>query len=319
MFMKESKLLNVLFLGGAKRVSLAERFLKSAKKMGINLNIFSYEIDKNVPISNFAQIIIGLRWNDKEILDHLLQVISKYNINMILPFVDPAVLILAKLKTKIKDVFIPVSSEKVCNTFFDKIEANNWFIKNGLLTPEETDKLPLIAKPRKGSASKGIIIIQSKEELKYFDDNFNQKEYLIQKFIKGEEYSVDCYVSVKGEILSIVPRRRLEVTSGEVTKSVTVRDNEIISLTFKILKTESFIGPITIQFIRELESRRLFVIEINTRFGGGVILSIEAGVDIFSILLKDYFDISNKPVYDWKENLLMTRAYREFFQNANNY
>lgn len=316
--MKKNKPVNILFLGGAKRVSLGERFIESAKNMNERLNIFSYELNRHVPISSLANIIIGLKWGDKRILDHLSKIIAEFNIDIVLPFVDGSTVIAAKLKKKHKDIFIPVSDESVCNTFFDKVIANRWFVKNGFPVPKGTDQPPLIAKPRKGSASKDIIIISNHKELKIFINNFNKKDYLIQRFIKGEEYSVDCYISIKGDILAVVPRRRIEVISGEVTKSVTIKDYKIIEFTNKILRICKFKGPLTMQFIKEEKTTKLFIMEINPRFGGGVIVSIEAGADIPTMILKDYFGIANKPVYDWKEHLLMTRAYREVFQYANN-
>lgn len=317
--MKKNKTVNILFLGGAKRVSLGERFNKSAKTIGISLNIFSYELDKYVPISSIAEVIIGLKWNDRKIIKNLLNVISELNINIVLPFVDPAIIIAARLKKENKNVFVPVSNESICKVFFDKKKAKDWFVKNGFPVPENMKKLPLIAKPCKGSASKGVVIIRNDRELEYFINNFNQEDYLIQRFLEGEEYSVDCYVSSEREILSVVPRKRVEVTAGEVTKSVTVKDYKIIEMTKKILSRDKFIGPVNIQFIKENKTGRLFVIEVNPRFGGGVIVSIEAGADIPSMILRDFLGISNRPTYNWKENLLMIRTHREFFQDADNY
>ena len=55
-----SKKLNILFLGGGKRTSLAERFLESGRKMNLKVNIFSYEISNEVPINSMAKIIVIL-------------------------------------------------------------------------------------------------------------------------------------------------------------------------------------------------------------------------------------------------------------------
>ena len=55
--MKEN--INILFLGGAKRVSLAEKFIQEGKELNKNITIFSYELDDNVPISFVGKIIIG--------------------------------------------------------------------------------------------------------------------------------------------------------------------------------------------------------------------------------------------------------------------
>jgi len=316
--MGNKKSVNILFLGGAKRLSLGERFLRAGDELNANVNIFSYELDKYVPISAIAtNVIVGLRWDDQRIIEHLLTTIREYSIHIVLPFVDPATTVSAKLKAVGENIFAPVSDESVCETFFDKIRANRWFVENRIPVPESTNEFPLIAKLRKGSASKGIVIIRNTVEWRFFADSYNQENYLVQRFIEGDEYSIDCYISTKGEIMSVVSRKRIEIAEGEVTKSVTVRDNEIIELANKILIRCKCVGPLTMQVIREEKTGKLFVLEINPRFGGGVLVSIEAGANIPSMILKDYFGICNTPVSDWKENVLMARAYREVFHCAN--
>lgn len=315
--MRNNKTVNILFLGGAKRVSLGERFIYSAKKLGVKLNIFSYELDKCAPIASLAKVIIGLRWSDKAVLQHLSGIITQFNINIALPFVDQACMTAAALKEKDNRVFVPVSPTSVCKLFFNKIKSNKWFIKNDFPVPNETVTTPLIAKPRNGSASKNIIIIKNKKDLALMQDRLISRDYLIQRFINGREYSVDCYVSMSGDIISIVPRKRLDVSDGEVIKSVTVRDQVMNKMSKKIISCAGLRGPITIQFIRENESGKTFIMEVNPRFAGGVILSIAAGADIPEMILHEYLGIPNKPFSNWKENLLMSRAYREYFYETN--
>ena len=223
------KEIKILFLGGAKRVSLAERFISSGKMLGYEIKIYSYELDRFVPISSIAEIIIGLKWNDEKIYEHLLKTIKEQNINIILPFVDPATIISARLQTLVNDVFIPVSELSTMEIFFDKYKSNKWFLEQNLNLPLPNDgEFPLIAKPIFGSASKGLIIIRNIEEFETFKKNENIKNYLIQRFIDGVEYTVDCYISQQGEIISMVPRKRIEITGGEVSKAISVRDEVIL-------------------------------------------------------------------------------------------
>ena len=49
--MKPRSVVNILFLGGAKRVAMGRLFMAAAKKRGLECNIFSSEISRNVPIS----------------------------------------------------------------------------------------------------------------------------------------------------------------------------------------------------------------------------------------------------------------------------
>ena len=119
-----SERVNVLMLGGAKRVSLA-RLLKSAgSRLGIDVSIVSYEIVPEVPIASEGEVVVGLRWRDAGIYDSLAQVISERDINVVLPFVDGAIEICSELRRRHPDVFIQVSDFEVAHKMFDKEEAN---------------------------------------------------------------------------------------------------------------------------------------------------------------------------------------------------
>lgn len=305
--------INILFLGGARRVSLAQRFIDSGKKLKRNVNIFSYELNEWVPIRAVAQIIVGKKWNDAQILEDIAQSIRQHNIHIVLPFVDPAISLAAQLKDKLPTVFIPISALFVCNLFFDKLSAQEWFLKNGVPVPEDQGGFPVIAKHRTGSASKDIHILKTAREKEIFFEGHDQNSYIVQRFIEGEEYTVDVYISVENRVLACVPRKRLEVIAGEVTKTVTIEEAQISALADMIFRKNIFNGPITLQFIKENKTQNSYIMEINPRFGGGVIASIEAGANIPLMILRDYFKMPNKAVKNWKRNSLMIRAHREFF------
>lgn len=76
-------------------------------------------------------------------------------------------------------------------------------------------------------------------------------------------------------------------------------------------------GPLTLQFIREESSGIDYLMEINTRLGGGVICTIEAGFDIPLMMLNEVCGYSNVPVFSGKP-VLMKRFFSEAFY-ANNY
>ncbi len=312
--------INILFLGGAKRVSLAEHFISTGKKLNKRVNIFSYELSDTVPISIIGKVIKGLKWNDVNILNHIGEIISQNNIHIVLPFVDPSIEICARLKRINEQLYIPVSDEDICKVMYEKKLSANWFRKHSIPIPQtynyQNIKYPVIFKPNTGSASKGITVAYNSNDLLNID-NFD--EYLIQEYIPiNEEFTIDAFVSYDKKIISVIPRIRLETAGGEVTRSVTIKDDEIIKISRQILKKGSFIGPITIQFIRNKETQRIYVMEVNPRLGGGVILSIEAGADVTEMILKEYLGLPIKPCYEWKEGILMTRYFKEVIFYANN-
>ncbi len=315
------KEVNILFLGGAKRVSLAEHLINAGKKLNLDISVYSYELDERVPLASIGTIIKGKKWNDEGLYADLNIEILKNNISIVLPFVDPAIEIAVNIKEKNKGLFIPTCGRDICHIMFDKMLSEKWFIENGLPIPPSYHKgdqliFPLILKPRRGSASKGIMIIENADQWNNIE---NKDNYVIQKYISDkEEYTVDCYVTVEGEIISIVPRLRMQTAGGEVVNSETRKDKELIKISEKVLKSGGFKGPVTIQYLRDKKNNATYIMEINPRLGGGVITSIEAGADITDFILRDYLGENIQVCNDWKDKTLMTRYLKEVIFYADN-
>lgn len=123
---------------------------------------------------------------------------------------------------------MPVGDKSKAEDMFDKCICASLFEAAGLPIPATYSggdiTMPLIAKPRNGSASKGIEMIDTADDLAHLPMPIDS--YLIQERIDDrEEISVDCYVStIDGEVLAAVTRRRLEVIGGEASRTVTFHD-----------------------------------------------------------------------------------------------
>ena len=293
---------------------MAERFIDAGKRLGLDIRLFSYELSDEVPIRELATIIEGRRWMDNDVLGHIISTCLENEINVLIPFVDPATILAAQAGNTLPKCFIPSASENLARMFYDKRKAQSWFGENEIDVPYFTGSFPAIAKPVCGSASNGLRILLDKDETDQFFQRHLETDFLLQRHLTGEEYTVDCYVEQSHEIIAIVPRIRLQVAGGEVIKSQTVNDANLISTTEEIIKKSRLTGPLCIQFIKEAETGRLFTIEVNPRFGGGVIASIEAGADMPFYLLNEYLGVKNSPVKDWESGVLMMRAHREFFK-----
>lgn len=308
-----NKKTNILFLGGSKKISLAKSFIKAGQVLKTRVKIFSYELKPLEPICLVGQTVPGLKWDDERIQKHLVETITRHKINVVIPFVDQATILCGQLQEVCPDTFFPVSSKQACQIMFDKIRADTWFREHKFLVPENIPEPPLIAKPRVGSGGKQNVIIHNGDELAIFKKNYSTEEYLVQRFIDGVEYTVDCYVDRNGRVVSIIPRQRLEVMSGEVTRSLTEKNQKIINLARKIINLAALRGPLAIQFLKEKGTGKIYVTEVNARIGSGVVTSIAAGANIAQFILNDLFNIPNDLVSNWRENLLMTRAFQEVY------
>ena len=243
--------LTLLMLGGARRVSMAELLKRSGERLGFDIRIISYELDDQVPIATVGKVVTGLRWNDPGVVDDILRVVIEHEAKIILPFVDGAISVAARCKEKMPDLFIPVSDPETATLMFDKKLAAKAFQEAGIPIPTTykiiNAEMPVIAKPRFGSASRGIQVFYDIEDLMHLKDI---SEYLLQAFIEEKkEYTVDCYVSQEGEILVTVPRERLEVMGGEVTRTITKRLPQLEKMSADIIEKFQLRGPVTLQFL----------------------------------------------------------------------
>lgn len=295
----DGQTVRILFLGGAKRVSMARLFKQAAERDGLRCEIFSYETDRCVPIACEATVVEGRRWADSDIQQHLHDTVEHHHIDIIVPFVDGAVAVAADYAAAHPgEVFVPASDAVLAEEMFDKVRAAELFERAGLPVPHTyvpgDPCMRLIAKPRHGSASKGIVEISSIEALD--DILLRRSDYLIQERIDNrEELTVDCYVSVAdGDVLAVSPRRRNVTVGGEVSDTETVDMPQAVDLTVRTLKALGLRGAVTVQLIRDLDADgRLLIMEINPRLGGGAVCSVVAGADIPAMIIAEA--IGSKP------------------------
>lgn len=308
-----SKKITILMLGGARRVSMAELLKRSGERLGFDIKIISYELDVQVPIATVGKVVTGLRWTDPGVVEDILRIVIEHEVRIILPFVDGSISVAARCRERMPDLFVPVSDPDTAVLMFDKILAAKAFKEAEIPIPTTYKiidaEMPVIAKPRFGSASRGIQVFHDIEDLMHLQ---NISDYLLQEFIEDKkEYTVDCYVDKSGEILVTVPRERLEVMGGEVTRTITRRIPELEKMSADIIAKFGLRGPVTLQFLYDNSRDRYLLMEVNPRLGGGVVCSIYAGAPIPDYIISEALGIPVRPCDDWANNTLMARYQKE--------
>lgn len=293
--MNERKL-TFLFLGGAKRVAVGRMLLDACRRRGIDGRIIAYELDAHSAIASIGTVVEGLAWRDPDIYADIDRVVDTYGVDVVIPFVDPAVAIAGEYRRRVGGaVFVPMGEPAAAAAMFDKVAAAELFERKGIAIPatyRAGDPCgQLIAKPRFGSASKGLIKIDTLQAL--YEVQAAGDRYLIQERIDNrEEISVDCYAAVAdGTVTATSPRLRAEVSGGEAVRTETIADPEASALARSVMERCGLRGAVTVQLIRDLDSGRLMVMEVNPRLGGAVVGSVHAGVDIPGMIVDDALGI----------------------------
>lgn len=292
---------------------MAELLKRSGERLGYEIRIVSYELDDQVPIATMGKVVKGLLWTDPGVVDDILRVVIEHEARIILPFVDGAIAVAARCKERMPDLFVPAIDPDTATRMFDKKLAAKAFEEAGIPIPTTYKiidaEMPVIAKPRFGTSSRGIHVFNDIEDLMHLTDI---SEYLLQQFIEEKrEYTVDCYVSREGKILVTVPRERLEIMGGEVTRTITRRISQLEEMSRDIIKKFDLRGPVTLQFLYDIARNRFLLMEVNPRLGGGVVCSIFAGAPITDYILQEALGIPVRECTDWADNTLMARYQKE--------
>lgn len=310
----------VLFIGAGRRVSLAELFIQQ------DFEVTSYETTNMVPISSVAEVIIGKKFKDPEIINDLLGVIQKlknknpYQNPLVIPLMDEAIEIVSSLQSVSGMHQLPVSGWEASGICYDKKKFEEWMVSNfPNIYPKNDNSFKFIIKPRFGFGSHGIETGKPGEQ-KLIEEKVESIS-VIQKFIKGTEYSVDAYFNKENKYIDGIVRERLRVFDGEVISSAVVYEPRLTDLVKEVGEKLQLQGPTCFQFIMEDFTHDIYLIEINARFGGGYTLTHAAGLDMISMLDKEYVQQLN---YDWnylvpadgvikKKFLRMERSFRDTF------
>lgn len=255
-------------------------------------------------------------------INKVANICRKNDIECLIPVIDEELYVFAdnrdifvkggiKLIVNNKDT-IRLSRNKFLTQEFcakENIVTPRTFLKQDINKIEDSD-YPLIIKPLSGRGSKDTLIIKNKKELDFFKRYF--KNYIIQEFIEGDEYTIDIVATSKGEILQAVPRQRIAVKAGMSYKGKIVKDPRLIAYGKHVAGKFNINGPANIQCI--VNKKNIYLIEVNPKFAAGLPLTVAAGVNIPLILIKSSFGLKiARGELEFKDSLYMLRYWEEVF------
>jgi carbamoyl-phosphate synthase large subunit len=135
---------------------------------------------------------------------------------------------------------------------------------------------PVMVKPRTGSGSRGICVVESSQALARMDAS---ADFLVQQYLPGAEYSIDVLADVAGHVVASVPRVRERVDSGVSVAGRTVRDGELERLGAAVATITGLTYIANVQFRRDAAGRPA-LLEVNPRVPGTLPLTVASGVDM---------------------------------------
>jgi carbamoyl-phosphate synthase large subunit len=313
--------INVLFTCIGRRVSLLNSFRRAAKQLKINASFFGTDMTELSP----ALQLCDKRFLVKPIthtgyIKQLLSIVKANRVKLLIPTVDLDLKLLAKNKPKFAamDCCVLVSSSEVIDICQDKRKTYKFLLKNKFDSPTTVSiqtalkyskseiKYPLFLKPWDGYASRGNAIVNNRNELLFYSKKIPNA--ICQELIEGTEYTCDVYVDSTMKVRCVVPRKRIEVRVGEVSKGQVIKNIRIMKQAATLVeKLAAGPGVVTLQ-LSLTKNGQIKFIEINPRFGGGAPLSIKAGADFPKWILQELTGKKTNIKFDsFKDNLIMLR------------
>lgn len=251
-----------------------------------------------------------------EFVPWLLDVCEREKIDVVLSGSELVLEVLAPAAATVRErtgAISIVSSPEVLRSGRDKLETCRWLESEGLPVPgyahlgdpQSVSDLvarfgfPLIAKPRFGKGSDGIVTIHDEQDLEHVlaaedlslrdiaADGITASDVVLQEYLGDEhqEYTVGCFCAADGTLCGTVVMRRT-LHAGTTTSAELGRFPEVRAAAEAIAVALRPLGPCNVQL--RMHHGRAVPFEINPRFSGTTALRARMGFNEVEAALRHY-------------------------------
>ena len=178
----------------------------------------------------------------------------------------------------------------------------------------QPERYPVYLKPRYGSGSVGTTRIDSEHSL--HEAAAGKTGLIVQDFVDGAEFTVDCFAAESGRVVAAVPRERIAIKAGVSVKGRTYHHPLIETIASTVVERSGIVGAANVQGMLRADGS-FSIIEMNPRFSGTLALTTASGINFASLLLDC---VEGKPIANLrgthKADLRMVRYWSEVFEDA---
>ena len=250
-----------------------------------------------------------------EYIEHMLRLCREHEVALLVSLNDLELPLLARHRERFRaqGTTAVISSPEVVDICYDKWATCRFLERCGVTCPKSyltleatraaLDQgdvaLPLVVKPRWGSASTGILVVDCADDLAptcrlvgrqaarplpaRASAGDAEHAILIQELIIGREYGRDIVNDLDGRHVATFARCKLAMRAGETDRAVTVDREELHRLGAAIGGQLGHVGNLDCDVLAAQD--RMYVLDLNPRFGGGYPFSHAAGANLPAALL----------------------------------
>lgn len=212
---------------------------------------------------------------------------------VLMPTHDESVVIMRHRDEFPADLIIPYEGEEKLLLLANKAKSTELARKAGVPVPEvyksidDVKSYPVVFKTVIGNSAKGVFFPKDREELVKLMDEHKNEETLLEEWIGGTDYSVDC-VRWDGFCKTSVYHALVTKTDGggTTTQREIVNMPQLEAAALKLMDAVDFHGVCGLDFRYDAENNKIAYIETNARFTGGLATPVAAGFDIPWIVYK---------------------------------
>jgi carbamoyl-phosphate synthase large subunit len=255
----------VLLTGVGKRYDIVSAFAQHATVVAADPNPLA-------PAQYAAHVRRAVpRIDSADYVPALAALCSEYGVGAVVPLTDLDIEVLAHARAAgAVPAFVP--DPEIARATYDKYEAHLLLSRLGLPSPptvlpgEDVPSYPVMVKPRQGSGARSIHRADDADAAQFFV-RYVQEPTMVQRYMDGPQFSIDCLSDLQGRCLNAIPRTMIESRGGESIKGTVIDDGELIELGQHVVEALGVRGPCTVQVFRDREIG-LGITDVNTRFGG---------------------------------------------------
>ena len=264
---------------------------------GAGLDVFSADIDPYAAglylVGEERRLMIP-PGDSPAYVPFVLELCERHRIAALVPTVDSELVPLAAAREAFAatGTTLVLASEETLRTCLDKwvlhrrcdgaVRVPRTALADAAFDPSAPE-LPVIVKPRVGSGSRGIRLIESREELERVERDGSQ---LVQEHLPGPEYSLDVLARGDGTVIAVVPRERLKVDSGIAVTGRTVHDPALQAIGRAIAERIGLTSVANVQ-VKGAVGGEPALLEVNPRFPGTMPLTVASGVNMPRLCVED--------------------------------
>lgn len=308
LLLNKEKNINILLTSVGRRSYLVKYFKEALDDIGEVHVSNSSDISPAFLVAD-KSIVSPLIYDDKYI-PFLLNYCKKNNINIIISLFDIDLYKLALnkdlfAKNGIRVIVSDADFVKICN---DKWLTYLFLKENGFHVPrtylnlnDVKDDLnknnisyPIMLKPRWGMGSLSNYVVNNDMELnvlyqkikneiqnsymKYESLQDMEHSVLIQELLSGQEYGLDVINDLEGNYINTIVKKKIAMRSGETDCAEVLFNKNIKKVGQKLGKLTKHIANLDVDVF--YDGKKVYILEMNARFGGGYPFSHMAGVNL---------------------------------------